>query len=740
MNDRTPSQTFDLDDSLGYSAPVVEPQKYTEYPIANEYPPGLGEMAVEEEKAIEKSPEDILNAYTELNNIADQLKDDELKEIGQLVVKEYKIDKESRVDWEKLNDEGLKLATLMKESKSSPWEGAANIKYPLIAQAAIQFNARAYPNIVQDNNIVKGRVVGKDNAGEKASRAERIGRHMSYQLSEQMDDWEAELDALLMTLSITGTEFKKTYYDPTINMNRSELISAENVVVNNKIKRKTPIRITHVYELYLNEIKEWENDGRFLVIDYSTSDASEEHDINDEDAPHTFLEQHRWLDLDDDGYKEPYIVTVHQKSEKVVRITARFDVDGIKKDSSGKVVRITPVEYFTKYIFLPSLDGTYYGIGFGSLLGHTNEVINTTINQLLDCGTNQNTGGGWVSSKVKLTSGGKGGTMSFMPGEYKEVNASGDDIRKSIVERTLPVPSPVLFNILKFLVNSGERLASVTEVLTGQQTLANVPATTTLALIEQGLKPMVAVFKRVHRSLGDEFRKLHRLNRLFLDEQTYYTVLDESQAIARADYDDDDCDVVPVSDPQNMNDSLKKIKAEAILQFAGHPKFNDMEIYKYYMESLQIPDVEKYLVEGDVKPPPDPKIVIEGQKLEIEKYKLDIDERRLELDNRIADAEIVKTEEEAVRAKADAIKKLAEAEAEEIGQQLDQYIDINKKQTDQIRDLTSLVEDQSKLIEQPQEQEVISGSDQGNIRGLEETPGNTVGNPADISGETAPTD
>jgi hypothetical protein len=205
-------------------------------------------------------------------------------------------------------------------------------------------------------------------------------------------------------------------------------------------------------------------------------------------------------DLDDDGYPEPYCVTVHKETRKVVRIKARFDADGVTTNAQGEVVRIEPLKYVTKYGFMPSVDGSYYDVGFGLLLEAINETVNSTINQLMDAGHLANTQGGFIGAGVSI----KSGALKFAPGEWKKVEATGVDLKNSIVPLPIKEPSAVLFNLLGMLIEAAKEISATKDILTGETNQAQQPVGTTLAMIEQGLKVYTAIIKRVHRALKAE--------------------------------------------------------------------------------------------------------------------------------------------------------------------------------------------------------------------------------------------
>ena len=634
-----------------------------------------------------------LLSFLEMSNIAEELSQDDLEGVGERVVREYEIDDTSRSEWVEKNREAMDMAMQIAEEKHYPWPKASNVKYPLITTGAIQFAARAYPAIIQGDAIVKGKVIGDDRGrpemdpsgqpvvqqvegpegpvqqpvwrvppGAKRDRADRIGRHMSYQLLEDMPEWEEDTDKLLHIIPIVGCVFRKTWFDSALGRNRSELIQAERFVVNYKAKSlETAPRATQEIDLYPHEIIERERSGLFLEGEYGIPHEAE---AGDEDAPHLFLEQHRLLDLDKDGYPEPYIVTVHKETAKVVRIVARFDEEGVFVNSRGEVAKIEPVDYFTKYSFIPNPDGGFYDIGLGWLLAPLNDTINTSLNQMLDAGHLQNTGGGFIAGGMRL----KAGSLKFRPGEYKVVNPSGGAVKDNIVPLPFPGPSAVLFSLLEFLLKAASDISSVKDIMTGDEGPANEAAASRLARIEQGMKVFTAIYKRVYRSLKSEFRKLYRLNSLYLEDEQYFTLHDNPEAIARKDYAAEDSDVVPVADPTTVSDMQKLARAQFLLEFAADPYFNGRAIRERVLDAASIPEIDQILIEGN--PAPDPQVAESADKIEIEKAKLALESEKWNSELGLAAA---KAEAEIAEIESKIIKNLADAEAAEAGPQLEQY-------------------------------------------------------------------
>jgi chaperonin GroES len=614
-------------------------------------------------------------------NIADTLDDEYLRKLGSQIVEDVDHDKASRQDWERRYEEALKLAAQVVEAKTYPWPGAANIKYPLLTTACVQFSARAYPALIPGTDVVKCRTIGFDATGDKEGRAIRIGKHMSYQILEEMEEWEEDMDRLLVMLPVTGTEFKKTYFDPNLGRNVSQHVLAKDLIVNYWARSlETAPRKTHVLYMSENEIRERVLRGMYREFDIGSPPTQTDRlreignkiqgltePQQDQDTPHEVLECHCWWDLDDDGYREPYIVTVHRETKQIFRIAARFDAEGVETRPDGKIVRITPVEYFTKFSFIPSIDGGFYDFGWGLLLGPINETVNSTINQLLDAGTLSNMQAGFLARGIRV----RGGNMSFQPGEWKVVDTTGDDLRKGIVPLPTQQPSQVLFQLLGLMVESGQKLANVVDILLGENPGQNQPATTTLAVIEQGLKVFTAVYKRLYRALKKEYRKLYRLNRIFLPDQVYFSILDpgqeQAEKIQRSDYKGDPNDVIPAADPNVVSDAQRLTRAEALVgALANGAPLNPLEVWRRYLEAMLVPGIDSLLPNEMPKPPPDPKM------LEVElKAKAQQFEEKIEtLNTQIATA---KTQAEISKMRADAVLAIAKAEAEQGGLQLEQY-------------------------------------------------------------------
>lgn len=567
-----------------------------------------------------------LAAMLETTNIATHLNKSEegrqkLRDIGADASKGFDLDCESRKDWEKCIDDWIKLAKQVAEPKTWPWPRASNIKYPILSTAALQFAARAYPSLIpSDGKIVKAMAIGKDPDGSKSKVAEAVSTYMSYQLLQEMDTWEEEMDKLLIMLPVVGTMFKKTYWDPLAEKNCSSIILPKNLVVNYWARSlKDAERISEVLEVSPRKVKERQQSDIWLDIDLGSA-PQPDGGINtpglDSTTPYTIIEQHTFLDLDDDGYKEPYIVTFHKESHKVLRIAARFDDTTIKMDADGKIQKIDPIQYYTKFGFIPNPDGSFYDIGFGVLLGPINESVNTLINQLVDAGTLNNLQTGFLGKGLRL----RMGEQRFQPGEWKVVNSTGDDLKKQIVPMPSKEPSAVLFQLMGSLITSGKELASIAEIFTGKMPGQNTPATTTMATVEQGMKVFTAVYKRLYRSLTEEFKKLARLNELYLNPQTYVDVVD--MEVGPDDFKMSSHNIYPNADPTAVSQSEKLLKAQALMELLPLGILDPVKVGLRVLEAQEQANFQELLNPAVAQsgqlppPPPDPKLLESQAKIQ----------------------------------------------------------------------------------------------------------------------------
>ena len=629
-------------------------------------------------------------------NLCDRFSADDLGKIGTLCYEGFQRDKLSRAKWERRTDAAMDLAMQVQKDKNFPWPGCANVVFPLLTIAALQFSSRSYSNIIQGLDVVKYRVTGVDSDMKLKERADRIAKHMSWQVLEEDSSWEEQHDRLLINLAIVGTSFVKTYYSTSLNHNVSELVMARDLVLDYFAKSvEECARKTQIVPLYRNDVYEravsrvfcnildeaWFNEAPQppddVVSPGTDNRQGKTPPQTDGDSPFRFYEQHRLLDLDGDGYAEPYIVTFEERSQSVVRITARWereeDVD--RTDFPGtkpKIRRIKASEYFTKYGFIPAPDGGIYDLGYGTLLGPLNESVDAGINQLLDAGTMANSNGGFLGRGVKI----RGGVYTMAPWEWKRVDSTGDDLRKSMVPLPVREPSDVMFKLLGLLIEYTDRIAGTTDTMVGVSPGQNTPAETSRNTLEQGMKVYSGIFKRIWRSMKEEFKKLHSLNAQFLEQRKRFG--NSGSYINQEDYRSDPDLVCPSADPNLTSDSMRIGQAAAMREGAHVvPGYDIPEVEKNWLKALRVDAVEKFYPGPDKVPPlPNPKMQQEQMKLESVKMKLEYEQQRfvaqLHADRNKNQAEITKiyaevgkllaeTQTEQVKAKVEAFTAIVNA-------------------------------------------------------------------------------
>lgn len=634
------------------------------------------------ESAVYEEPSP-LEAFIGSVNIAKDMDDEKLDNIGRRCVEAFEIDEESRKHKIDQISRATELAQQVTEDKSFPWRGAANIKLPIITEAAIKFASRAYSEIIRDNQVVKAKIIGEDQTGQKAERSERVSNYMSWQLMSKEVEWEPDTDKLLHVLPIAGHLFRKRYYCTAEKRTKSELCLPKFVSVNDKCSSlESARRITHIIEnVSQNDLISNQRAGVWRDVELREKKDLEKQDATSDDDYYKFLEQHCWLDLDEDGYEEPYIVTIEHESRKVLRIIARYESSGVITNERKQIVSIKPKHSFTDYIFIPALDGGYYGVGFGQMLEPMTRVANTLVNQITDSGSLNNLQAGYLSSEIKII----GGRERFQLGEWKRTKATAEQLSKGVFPLPTKEPSAVLFNMLGLILDLTKDLASVKDVLGGDSPGQNVPATTVMALIEQGMKTFNAIYKRIYRGLKSEFKQLYDINREYLDDKEYYQVVEQDLPIYKADFDSEGIDIEPVADPNMSTDMQRLARAEALKGAIGMPGVDPKPIIKQWLEALKIPDsmVDEILPEQDPNGIP-PELQKLMQEVEMKQADVTNKERELDLKEREVALRERELEIKAYESMTKAIKNIADAEAVETGSQLSIY----KQFVDQLVQIT----------------------------------------------------
>jgi len=556
-------------------------------------------------------------------NLCDRFSTEDLQRIGRAVYEGYTRDKNSRFKWERRTQAAMDLAMQIQRDKAFPWVGCANIAFPLVTIAALQFHSRAYAAIIQGTDVVKCKVIGEDPTGEKTLRANRISTFMSWQVLEEDQSWEEQKDRLLINLPIVGCVFTKSLWCAEKQHKLDETVLAQDLVIDYWAKSvETCPRKTHLIPFFRNQLYTGMKRGIYRDVSGEAwygrpaqpkpqGPAAAQRDNRmgqvppdtDEITPYLGLEQHVDMDLDGDGYAEPYIITIEEDSQSVLRVVTGFEREAdIERTRRGEIISIRRTEYFTKYGFIPSPDGGVYDTGFGVLLGPLNETTNTLINQLVDAGTMQTTKGGFLGRGAKI----RGGSYTFAPFQWQRVDSAGDDLRKNIVPLEVGEPSGVLFQLLGLLINYVNRIAGTTDPMVGENPGQNTTAETMRTMVQEGMRIYSAIFKRVWRCMKQEFKKDYILNGLYMSVRKPFR---QGQFGLKEDFLGSPDEVVPAADPNIASDQMQIMQAQLLKGAAATTPGYDVDaVERRYLKAIKVdaieqvyPGVEKTGMPKDVK-------------------------------------------------------------------------------------------------------------------------------------------
>jgi hypothetical protein len=541
------------------------------------------------------------------SNLAEELDEFQVKGIGKDLIKAYEDDKSSRKDWEDQYSKGLKMLGVVVEDRNDPFPGASGVHHPLMSEAATQFQARAIAEMFPAGGPVKTQIIGKT-TDKKIEQAQRVQDFMNFQVTNQISDYFNELDQMLFYLALAGSSFKKLYFDNTLDRICSKFVPAEDFVISyQNTDLETAERYTQVMKISQNEIKKHQISGFYKDVplmknqnDNRDSDTVEQTiqrlegmTASASDKIHTVLEVHTNLDLgeDDSGLALPYIITIDYESQQVLAIRRNW-----KEDDQLKRKRT----YFIHYKYLPGLG--FYGFGLIQMIGGLQHASTGALRALLDSAAFANLNGGFRAKGARI----EGGDITVSPGEWVEVEAYGDDLRKSFIPLPFKEPSPTLLQLLGVLTESGRRFASIADAMIGDSA-GSGPVGTTIALIEQGSKVFSAIHKRLHQAQGREFKLLYELNGEYLDDEYPYDVIGERKVIRKKDF-DFAINVVPVSDPNIFSQAQRIALAQTGLQLAQQaPSIIDTkEAYRRFLQALNIPDYNDLMIEDEDIPRRDP--------------------------------------------------------------------------------------------------------------------------------------
>jgi hypothetical protein len=541
------------------------------------------------------------------SNLAEELDEIQVRGIGKDLIKAFEDDKSSRKEWEDQYSKGLKMLGVVVEDRNDPFPGASGVHHPLMSEAATQFQARAIAEMFPAGGPVKTQIMGK-NSDKKIEQAQRVQDFMNYQVTSQITDYFNELDQMLFFLALSGSAFKKIYFDNTLDRICSKFVPAEEFVISyNNTDLETADRYTQVMKISQNELKKYQISGFYRDINLSRnqSDGKDQDTVEQTmqrlegmtpsmaDKMHTLLEVHADLDLgeDESGLALPYIVTIDYDTTQVLSIRRNWKEDDTLRKK---------ITYFIHYKYLPGLG--FYGFGLIQSIGGLQHASTGALRALLDSAAFANLNGGFRAKGARI----EGGDITVSPGEWVEVEAYGDDLRKSFIPLPFKEPSPTLLQLLGVLTESGRRFASIADAMVGDSA-GSGPVGTTIAIIEQGSKVFSAIHKRLHQAQGREFQLIYKLNGEYLDDEYPYEVIGETKKIRRKDF-DSAINVVPVSDPNIFSQAQRIALAQTGLQLAQQaPSIIDTkEAYRRFLQALNIPDYQDLIIEDEDVPRRDP--------------------------------------------------------------------------------------------------------------------------------------
>tara|TARA_R100000742_G_C4278400_1_gene101155 strand:+ start:696 stop:3044 length:2349 start_codon:yes stop_codon:yes gene_type:complete len=545
------------------------------------------------------------------NNIAEDLDDRTLSAISNDLISEYKKDKESRSDWEKSYTSGLDLLGFKYMAEGQPFRGASGVTHPLLSEAVTQFQAQAYKELLPSDGPVRTHVVG-DMSKEKEEQAERVKEFMNYMIMEKMEEYTPEFDQLLFYLPLAGSAFKKIYYDEIRQRAVSKFVPAEDLVVPYYATDLQDCeRVTHVIKMMENDILKKQKSGFYRDVDLLPT--QEEDDIQNKydeiegttdqgprDYQYNILEMHVDCNIDDytdpnseKNVKVPYIITIDEGSGKILSIYRNFSPD----DETFK-----RNEYFVHYKFLPGLG--FYGFGLIHMIGGLSKTATAALRQLLDAGTLSNLPAGFKSRGIRI----RDDDQPFQPGEFRDVDAPGGNIKDQFQILPFKEPSNVLFQLLGFVVQAGQRFAAIADMSVGNDT-QNRAVGTTIALLERGSRVMSAIHKRCYYAMRQEFRLLARVFGTYLPPIYPYSVYGGNRLIKAPDF-SEDVDVIPVADPNIFSMAQRVTLAQTQLQIAqSAPQLHNVrEAFRRVYESLGTKQVDNLLKPEKPPIPKDPAI------------------------------------------------------------------------------------------------------------------------------------
>ena len=543
-------------------------------------------------------------------NLAEVLDDGDLGSISNDLMSQFDSAKGSREDWEQEYSKGLELLGFKYEERTQPFRGATGVTHPLLAEAAIQFQAQAFNELLPAGGPVRTQVLGEASA-EKVAQGNRVKDFMNYYTMNVMQEYTPEFDQLLFNLPLAGSAFKKTYFDVGLDRIVSKFVPAENLIVPYDASDiETAPFVAQVIRMPWNEVRKlqvsgfYRDDVKVHVSQAMDDDPTKIRDIIDGqqassiDYDVTLLEFHIDLDLpgfedigedgEETGIRVPYIVTIAEDSGAILSIRRNFAEEDDKRRK---------IQYFVHYKFLPGFG--FYGLGLIHTIGGLSRTATAALRQLIDAGTLSNLPAGFKTRGFRI----RDDSEPLQPGEFRDVDSPGGAIRDGLMPLPFKGPDQTLFQLMGFVVEAGQRFATITDLKVGEGN-ENAAVGTTVALLEQGTRVMSAIHKRLHYAMRQEFKIMARLMSETLPQEYPYSVQGGDQTIMATDF-DDRVDIIPVSNPNIFSQSQRIALAQTQLQLAAQaPELHDQyEAYRRMYEALGVRDIDKILKPQNVEEP-----------------------------------------------------------------------------------------------------------------------------------------
>jgi len=540
------------------------------------------------------------------SNLAEVMADNDLDEIGSSLYDNYTEYKESRADWADAYREGLNLLGFKYTRRTQPFRGASSVTHPVLAEAVTQFQAQAYKELLPADGPVRAQIMGAISP-EKQDQAHRVKDFMNYQLMDQMKEYEPEFDQMLFYLPLTGSTFKKVYYDELLGRAVSKFIQAEDLIVPYTANSLDDAdAIVHVIRMSKNDLRKQQVGGFYKDIELGEPPIDESQikskqlelegvTANDQqrESMYTILEVHTNLDLEDypdvdeneepTGIKLPYIITVEEASQKVLSIRRNYEAeDPLKKKKN----------YFVQFKFLPGTG--FYGFGLIHMIGGLSRTATSALRQLLDAGTLANLPSGFKTRGIRI----RDDAQPLQPGEFRDVDAPGGNIRDQFMQLPFKGPDQTLLQLMGIVVQAGQRFASIADNQVGDMN-QQAAVGTTVALLERGSRVMSAIHKRLYVGLKEEFKLLANVFKTYLPAEYPYDVPGAARNVKVTDF-DDKIDILPVADPNIFSQTQRISMAQTQLQLAqSNPQVHDLyQAYRSMYEAIGVKNINAIL------PPP----------------------------------------------------------------------------------------------------------------------------------------